>query len=112
MSLQCDKSGNMVVSMLLSSLLHENRSSGKMAWRGSRKGTVKHSERSELSKKQHLAQALINQGLPEQEAVRQVDELLLMCGITKIHAKFDAFLWRQQMKSHQFPQHCNQLSSS
>ncbi len=37
--------------------------------------------------------------LPEQEAVRQVDELLLKFGITKIRAKFDAFLWRHQMKS-------------
>jgi hypothetical protein len=37
--------------------------------------------------------------LPEQEAVRQVDELLLKFGITKTRAKFDAFLWRHQMKS-------------
>jgi len=64
--------------------------------------TVKQSERSELSKKQHLQQAihvLIKQGLPEQEAVTQVGELLLKFGITKIRAKFDAFLWRHQMKS-------------
>lgn len=31
--------------------------------------------------------------------MRQVDELLLKFGITTIRAKFDAFLWRQQMKS-------------
>ena len=41
----------------------------------------------------------MKQGLAEQEAVRQVDELLLKFGITRIRAKFDAFLWRQQMKS-------------
>ncbi len=67
------------------SLLRESKSSGKMTWRGSGKGTVKQSERSELSKKQHLPQAihaLIKQGLPEQEAVRQVAELLLKFGIT------------------------------
>ncbi len=84
------------------SLLRESESSGKMTWRGSGKGTVKQSERSEVSKKQHLPQAihaLIKQGLPEQEAVRQVDELLLKFGMTKIRAKFDAFLWRHQMKS-------------
>ncbi len=84
------------------SLLRESKSSGKLTWRGSRKGAAKQSERSELSKKQHLPQAihaLIKQGLPEQEAVRQVDELLLKFGITMIRAKFDAFLWRQQMKS-------------
>ena len=84
------------------SLLCESKSSGKMTWRGSGKGTVKQSERSELSKKQHLPQAihvLVKQGLPEQEAVRQVDELLLKFRITKIRAKFDAFLWRHQMKS-------------
>ncbi len=84
------------------SLLRESTSSGKMTWRGSWKGSAKQSERSELSKKQHLPQAihaLIKQGLPEQEAVRQVDELLLKCGITRICAKFNAFLWRQQMKS-------------
>lgn len=84
------------------SLLRESKSSGKLTWRGSRKGAAKQSERSELSKKQHLPQAihaLIKQGLPEQEAVRQVDELLLRFGITTIRAKFDAFLWRQQMKS-------------
>ncbi|DBA74053.1 TPA: hypothetical protein ACH3X1_010868 [Trebouxia sp. C0004] len=48
-----------------------------------------------LSKKQHLPQtihALIQQGMPKQEAVRQVDELVLKFGITKIRAKFDAFL--------------------
>ncbi len=69
-----------------------------MTWRGSGKGTIKQSERSELCKKQHLPQAihvLIKQGLPEQEAVRQVDELLLKFGTTKIRA----FLWRHQMKS-------------
>jgi len=84
------------------SLLPESKSSGKLTWRGSGKGSAKQSERSELSKKQHLPQAihaLIKQGLPEQEAVRQVDELLLKFGITTIRAKFDAFLWRQQMKS-------------
>ncbi len=84
------------------SLLHESKSSGKMTWRGSGKGTIKQSERSELCKKQHLPQAihvLIKQGLPEQEAVRQVDELLLKFGITNIRTKFDAFLWRHQMKS-------------
>ena len=84
------------------SLLCESKSSGKMTWRGSGKGTVKQSERSELSKKQHLPQAiyvLIKQGLPEQDAVRQVDELLLKFGMTKIRAKFDAFLWRHQMKN-------------
>jgi len=84
------------------SLLCESKSSGKMTWRGSGKGTVKQSERSELSKNQHLPQAihvLVKQGLPEQEAVRQVDELLLKFRITKIRAKFDAFLWRHQMKS-------------
>jgi len=83
------------------SLLCEKKS-GKMTWHGSGKGTVKQSERSELSKKQHLPQAihvLVKQGLPEQEAVRQVDELLLKFRITKIRAKFDAFLWRHQMKS-------------
>ncbi len=83
------------------SLLRESKSSGKMTWQGSEKGTVKQSERSELCKKQHLPQAihvLIKQGLPEQEAVRQVDELLLKFGITNIHTKFDAFLWRHQMK--------------
>jgi len=49
------------------SLLCESKSSGKMTWRGSGKGTVKQSERSELCKKQHLPQAihvLIKQGLP------------------------------------------------
>ena len=83
------------------SLLRES-SSGKMTWRGSGEGTVKQSERSELSNKQLLPQAihaLIKQGLPEQEAVRQVDELLLKFGIIRIRAKFDAFSWRQQMKS-------------
>ena len=87
----------------VNSLLRESKSSGK-TWRGSGKGTVKQSERSELSKKQHLPQAihaLIKQGLPEQEAVRQVDELLLMFGITltKIRAKFGAFSWRQHKQS-------------
>ena len=55
-----------------------------------------------MCKKQHLPQAihvLTKQGLPEQEAVRQVDELLLKFGVTKVRAKFDAFLWRHQMKS-------------
>jgi len=54
-----------------------------------------------LCKKQHLPQAihvLTKQGLPEQEAVRQVDELLLKFGVTKVRAKFDAFLWRHQVK--------------
>ena len=75
-------------------MLRESRSSSKATWRGSEKGTVKQSERSEMSKKQHLLQAihaLIKQGLPEQEAVRQVDELLLKSGITTIRAKFNAF---------------------
>lgn len=36
------------------SLLRECKSSGKMTWRGSGKGSAKQSERSELSKKQHL----------------------------------------------------------
>ena len=82
-------------------LLRESKSNGKMTWRGSEKGAAKQSERSELSKKQHLPQAihaLIKQGLPEQEAVRQLVELLLKFGITMIRAKFDAFLWRQQTK--------------
>ena len=73
-----------------------------MTWRGSGKGSAKQSGRSELSKKQHLPQAihaLIKQGLPEQEAERQVDGLLLKFGITTIRAKFDAFLGRQLMKS-------------
>lgn len=84
------------------SLLRESKSSGKLTWRGGGKGSAKQSARSELSKKELLPQAihaLIKQGLPEQEAVRQVDELLLKFGITTIRAKFDAFLWRQQMKS-------------
>ena len=84
------------------SLLRESKSSGELTWRGSGKGSAKQSGRSDLSKKQHLPQALhalIKQGLPEQEAVRQVAELLLKFGTTTIHAKFDAFLWRQQMKS-------------
>ena len=36
-------------------------------------------ERSELSKKRHLpkTEVLINQGVPEHEALRQIDELLL-----------------------------------
>ncbi len=58
------------------SLLRESKSSGQLTWRGSGKGSAKQSARSELSKKQHLPQAihaLIKQGLPEQEAVRQVD---------------------------------------
>ena len=84
------------------SLLHESKRSKKLTWRGSGKGAAQQSERSELSKKQHLPQAihaLIKKGLPEQEAVRQVDKLLLKFGITTIRAKFDAFLWRQQMRS-------------
>ena len=49
----------------------KSKSSGKMTWRGSGKGSAKQSERSESSKKQHLPQAihaLIEQGLPEQQA--------------------------------------------
>jgi len=83
------------------SLLRESKSSGKMTWRGSGKGTVKQSERSELSKKQHLPQAihtLIKQGLQEQQALRQIDELLLNFGLKRMHQKFDAFLYRNQWK--------------
>ena len=99
-SLQYGESGNIVVSMPVSKACCV-RVKAMAKWRGSEKGAAKQSERSELSKKQHLPQAihaLIKQGLPEQEAVRQLDELLLKFGITMIRAKFDAFLWRQQTK--------------
>ena len=82
------------------SLLRESKRSGKLTWRGSGRGKVGASERTELSRKKHLPQAieaLIRQGVPELEAVRQIDELLLLFGAERIREKFDAFWFRSQM---------------
>ena len=56
--------------------------------------------KTELSKKRSLPEAieaLTEWALPEHEAVRQVDELLLAFGVTKICRKFGAFLYKHQM---------------
>ncbi len=57
--------------------------------------------KSELAKKRHLPEAieaLIKQGLPELEAVKQVEDLTCEFGLNRIRHKFDAFLMRHQMQ--------------
>jgi len=56
----------------------------RLALHGSRRGTIQQSERSKLSKMLHLPQAidaLTDRGVPEHEALRQIDELLLNFGL-------------------------------
>jgi len=80
------------------SLLREAKSNGRLTLRGT--GKEEQKVKTEPSKKRRLPEAietLTEWGLPEHEAVRQVDELLLMFGVTKICPKFDAFLYKHQM---------------
>ncbi len=72
-----------------------------MTCRGSGRGRVEQARRTELCKKKHLPQAsdaLIKQGMPEHEAVRQIDELLLEFGLKTICQKLNAFMYRNQWK--------------
>jgi len=80
------------------SLLYEGKD-GKLSLRGSAENHV--NTKSELAKKRHLSEAieaLRDQGLPEMEAVKQVEKLTCEFGLNRIRQKFDAFLMRHQMR--------------
>jgi len=80
------------------SLLYEGKD-GKLSLRGSGENHV--NTKSELAKKRHLPEAieaLRDQGLPEIEAVKQVEKLTCEFGLNRIRQKFDAFLMRHQMR--------------
>ncbi len=80
------------------SLLYEG-TSGKLSLRGSGENYV--NTKSELAKKRHLPEAieaLRDQGLPEIEAVKQVEKLTCEVGLNRICQKFDAFIMRHQMQ--------------
>ncbi len=53
----------------------------------------------------HLPQAsyvaLIDRGVPQHEALRQIDELLLKFGLKRTCQKFDAFIYRNQWQKPQ-----------
>jgi len=72
---------------------------GRLTLRGSGESLAK--TESELAKKRHLPEAieaLIKQGLPEHEALKQVEDLTCEFGLHRTRQKFDAFLKRHQMR--------------
>jgi len=81
------------------SWLHKGKKNARLTLRGSGRGIQ--STKSELSKKRHLpeaVEALIKQGRPESEALRQIDKLANDFGLRSIRAQSDAFLLRHQMQ--------------
>ena len=54
-----------------------------------------------MAKKRHLPEAieaLSDEGLPENEAMKQIEKLIYEFGLNRIHQKLDVFLMRHQMR--------------